>query len=103
MKVPVMSPRISEFLVKTTHSKDIDDALNKVFTEYIELKLKTLQEKIIKFQKKWGMNFEDFEMRFSEGTLKDDSYSLSTENDFWEWEEAETLKKHYEEIERKWI
>jgi len=37
-----MSPKLGEVLVKTTHSKDIDDALSKIFSEYLELKLKTL-------------------------------------------------------------
>jgi len=31
--MPVMSPKLDEVLVKTTHSKDIDDALNKIFSE----------------------------------------------------------------------
>ena len=31
----VMSPKLSEVLVKTTHSKDINDALNKIFSEYL--------------------------------------------------------------------
>ena len=29
--MPVMSPKLGEILVKTTHSKDMDDALNKFF------------------------------------------------------------------------
>lgn len=69
--MPVMSPKLSEVLVKTTHSKDIDDAFNKIFSEYLELKLKTLQEKIDEFQKRWGMNFEKFKKHFAEGTLKE--------------------------------
>lgn len=101
--MPIMSPKLSEALVKTTHSKDIDDALNKIFSEYLELKLKTLQEKIDGFQKKWRMSFEDFKRHFKEGTLNEDTYSFSAENDFWQWEEAETLKKHYEDIKEQWI
>ena len=29
-----------------------------------------------------------------------DSYSV--EQDFWEWEEAETLKAHYQEVQAEW-
>lgn len=101
--MPVMSPKLGEALVKATHSKDMDDALNKIFSEYLELKLKTLQEKVNEFQKKWGMNFEEFKRHFKEGTLKEDTYSFSTEKDYWQWEEAETLKKHYEEIKGQWM
>lgn len=99
----IMSPKLGEVLVKTTHSKDIDDALNKIFSEYLELKLKTLSEEIHGFQKKWNMSFEEFKGHFKKGTLKEDAYSFSVETDFWQWEEAETLKNHYEEIKRQWI
>ncbi len=101
--MPVVSPKLGEVLVKATHSKDIDDALNKIFSEYLELKLKTLQEKIDEFQKKWNMNFDEFKRQFKEGILKKDSYSFGTETDYWQWEEAETLKKHYEEIKGQWM
>lgn len=100
--MPIMTPKLSEVLIKTTHSKDIDDALNKILSEYLELKLKTLLETIDGFQKKWGMSFEEFKRHFKEGTLKEDTYSFDTEKDFWQWEEAETLKKHYEEIKGQW-
>lgn len=60
--------------------------------------IEALQETIDKFQKKWEMSFEEFKRHFKEGTLKEGSYSFSTEKDYWQWEEAETLKKHYEDI-----
>ena len=50
-----MSPKLGEVLIKTTHSKDLNDALNKIFSEYPKLKLKKLLEIINEFQKKWGM------------------------------------------------
>ena len=99
----VMSPKLGEVLVKTTHSKDINDALNKILSEYLELKLGALQEIIEGFQTKWGMSFEEFKNHFKEGTLKEDSYSFRTEKDYWQREEAVTLKQHYEEIKGQWI
>lgn len=98
----IMSPKLGEILIKTTHSKDLDDALNKIFSEYIELKLKTLQETITIFQKKWNMNFEEFKRHFKDGTLTKDVYTFNVEKDFWQWEEVETLKRHYEEIKQQW-
>lgn len=100
--MPVLAPKLGEVLVKTTHSKDIDDALNKVFSEYLELKVKKLQETIEEFQKKWGMSFDEFGKHLKEGISKGEAYSYNTENDYWQWEEAETLKKHYEEIKKQW-
>lgn len=101
--MPVMSPKLGEVLVKTTHSKDIDDALNKILSEYLELKLKKLNETTEGFQKKWRMTFDEFKKCLKEGILKQNTYSFDTENDYWQWEEAETLKKHYDEIRKQWI
>ncbi|MFQ5456734.1 MAG: hypothetical protein ACE5EA_11160 [Nitrospirota bacterium] len=56
----VISPKLSEMLVKTTHSRDIDEAFNKIFSEYLELKLHVLQKAIERFHGKWGMSFEEF-------------------------------------------
>jgi hypothetical protein len=101
--MPVMSPKLGEVLVKATHSKDIDDALSRIFSEYLELKLNDLQKTMEEFEKKWSMNFEEFKKNFKEKTLKEDPFSFSAEKDFWEWEEADTLKKHYEVIQSQWI
>ena len=101
--MPAISPKVGEFLIKTTGSKDIDDAFSRVLLEYLELKLKYLVEIINDFQKKWEMNFDEFKKRSKEGMLKKDVYSFDTERDYRQWEEAETLKKHYDEMKKQWI
>lgn len=101
--MPAVSPRLGEFPIKTTKAKDIDNAFQKVFTEYLELKLKDLHEIIERFQGKWGMDFEEFKERLKSGTLKKDAYSFDVEQDFWQWEEAETIRKHYESLKKEWI
>jgi len=101
-KMPAISPKLGEFLIKTTRAKDIDNAFQKIFTEYLELKLKTLYEIIERFQSKWGLDFEQFKEGLKNGTLKKDTYAFDVEQDFWQWEEAETLKRHYESLESEW-
>lgn len=101
--MPAISPKLGEFLIKITQSKSIDDAFHTVFTDYLELKIRNLQEISEKFQKKWGMNFKEFNRSLKKETLKDDAYSFNVENDFWQWEEAETLREHYEKIRKQWI
>lgn len=101
--MPSVSPRLGEFLIKTTGAKDIDHALKTVFTDYLELKLANLHETIKAFEKKWGMDFNTFKQRMNDGSLEKDSYSFDVEEDFWKWEEAETLKEHYEQLKREWI
>ena len=41
-----------------------------------------------------GEKIDGFEECLKEGTLKQNTYSFDTENDYWQWEEAETLTKH---------
>ena len=101
--MPVMSAKLSDALVKTTSARDVNDAFNKVFTEYLELKLEQLHRVVEKFQLKWGMSFVDFKRKIKENALESETYSFDTENDFWQWEEAETLKEHYSDIRQKWM
>jgi hypothetical protein len=101
--MPAISPRLGEFLVKTTGAKDIDDAFQKVFSDYLDLKLKELHEKIERFHNKWNMNFEEFKEKLKSGSLDKDAYSFDVEKDFWQWEESETLKKHYEDLKEEWM
>lgn len=100
--MPVISPKLSEFLIKTTKTKDIDNAFQNIFTEYLELKLKALYNIAEGFQDKWGMDFEAFKASLKSGTFKKDVYAFDFEQDFWQWEEAETLKGHYEALKREW-
>ena len=100
--MPAISPKLGDFLIKTTKSKDIDDAFRRVFSEYLELKLERFVKTIESFKKKWGMSFDDFQKHIKEGTLNKDTYSFDVEQDFWRWEEAETLKKHYETLREQW-
>ena len=101
--MPAISPKLGEFLIKTTKAKDIDNAFQRVFTEYLELKLKNLQETIERFQGKWELGFEEFKEKMKSGRLKKDVYSFDVEKDLWQWEEVETLKKHYESLKEEWI
>mgnify|MGYP001496028166 CR=1 FL=1 len=64
--MPTVSPKIGEFLLKTTGSKDIDESLHKILIDYLEIKLKELNETINDFEKKWGMNFEEFKRKLKE-------------------------------------
>ncbi|MDY6854424.1 MAG: hypothetical protein SWO11_06915 [Thermodesulfobacteriota bacterium] len=41
--MPAISPKLGEFLVKTTGSKDIDDAFHKILLDYLVIKVKNLK------------------------------------------------------------
>ncbi len=97
-----ISPKLGAFLLKTTKAKDIDDAFRRVLSEYLTMKATKVSDISEGFAKKWGMDFAQFKTRLQEGTLGKDAYSYDTEKDFWEWEEAESLKGHYERLYEQW-
>jgi len=99
----LISPRLGEILIKTTHSNNFEDAFHKIFSDYLELKLKSLKEKSKQFQTKWKLDFEEFKKKTKEGGLAEQPFSYDVEKDFWEWEESESLIHHYQDLKNQWI
>jgi len=97
-----VSPRVGALLTQVTDLPDLEAALWKVLSEYIELKMESIREEIRAFESKWGMKFDEFAERCEEGTLQADPYAYDVESDYWEWEAAETLLQHYERLEARW-
>lgn len=89
-----ISPKMGEFLTKITQTPDLEAALWQVFNDYVSLKTKSLRETIAEYEQKWGMSFDEFSRHIQEETLKVSPYSWEVEQDFWEWERAETLLRH---------
>ncbi len=98
-----MPPRLGALLTEIVEIPDIGMALRKVLSEYLELKGKALEERIAAFEAKWGMSFEEFSQKCAEGALAEDAYSYEVEKDFWEWEQAVTLQRHYESLRLQWM
>jgi hypothetical protein len=98
-----VSPRIGVLLSQVTETPDIETALIKVLMEYLDLKIERLRQRIQSYESKWQMPFEEFAERSEAGTLPQDPFSYEVESDFWEWEQAETLLKHYETLQTRWI
>jgi hypothetical protein len=98
-----MSPRLGALLTELTEIPDIKMALWKVLSEYLELKCKALEERIVAFETKWDMSFEEFSRKCAEGTLAKEPYSYEVEKDFWEWEQATTLLSYYQSLRLQWM
>ncbi len=97
-----LPPQLGVLLTELTEIPDMDSALRKVLSEYLALKLESLEGKIAGFEAKWDMSFEAFSEKCAEGTLERDAYAYEVEKDFWDWEQAVTLKQHYEAIKTPW-
>lgn len=100
--MPALSPDIGAHLLKATRSQDLDEAFEKVFSEYLALKIAHLERTIDRMEEKWEMDFPTFKRRLAENNLPDEAYAYDVEQDFWKWEEAETLKAHYQEVQAEW-
>ena len=98
-----MPPRIGALLSQISDTADLETALLKVLTDYVELKILFLNERIRAFEVKWEMTFEEFSKRIETKTLPHDPYSYEVESDFWDWEQAESLLKHYETLQTQWM
>jgi len=90
-----VSPRIAAFLNQVSTTPDMELALWKVFSEYLDLKIKKHLHVSKEFEAKWGMTFAEFLRRTETNELGKDIYSYEVESDYWEWEAAETLLAHY--------
>ena len=75
-------------------------SVNIVINDFLERRLEEAIKKIEAFEDKWTIRFDEFKERCGHDELPDksDPYSWEVEEDFREWEAAETLKKHYSHI-----
>ncbi len=100
----VMLPlRVGALLMQVTEAPDLETALWKVLSEYIELKTERLRQSIQEFEIKWEMPFAEFAQRCADGTLGQDPYAYQVESDYWEWEATETLLQHYKGLQTQWM
>ncbi len=96
-------PRVGALLTQVTATPDLDIALWKVLSEYIDLKTERLEQSVDEFETKWGMPFAEFAERCAAGTLGQDPYAYQVESDYWDWEAAETLLQHYRGLQAQWM
>jgi len=61
------------------------------------MKLEALDREIAGFEAKWQMSFAQFVSMCRDDALGPDIYSYDVEQDYWTWERAVTLKRHYEQ------
>lgn len=98
-----LPPGVGAFLTQVTEMPDLEMALWKVLSEYINLKIGLIKQRIRVFESKWEMSFEEFSERCEAETLSQDTFAYKVESDFWEWERAETLLQHYEGLQTRWM
>jgi hypothetical protein len=98
-----VSPRIGVVLSEVTETPNLETAMWRILTEYVDLKTRELRERARTFEVRWGMTFAEFAERLKTNQLGQDAFSYEIESAYWEWEEAETLLKHYEGVRARWM
>ena len=93
-----LPPDLGERLTRAVQIPDMETALWKMLSDYLELKIAALKMQITQLEEKWQMPFEEFAAQCKEQTLAADPYSWEVEQDFWKWEKAVTLLEHYEAL-----
>ena len=94
----MLSTQLTKSLTEITHSYDIELAVQKIFKEYLELKVNSLSGKISEFEKKYKMTFEQYEKHLRKKT----NHSFKEEQTYNEWDEAVTLYENYQKIKKQW-
>ena len=98
-----LSPQTSLLLTKITDTPDLETALWRVLHDYTGLKTQQLRQQIETLELKWGMTFDEFSRRCESENLDQDPYAYDVESDFWDWEKAVTLLRHYETLQARWM
>ncbi len=91
-----LSPQVADLLLQATQSQDLEEALHKVLRDYLDLKVASLSAEIGLLEGRWGCPFGEFR----EKTERE--YSYEVEREFWEWEQMETLRAHYQALRERW-
>ncbi len=98
MNEMVMIPKgTHNVLSRLTGQSRPDVALSLAIKELIRFRIEATKEKISTYEKKYGMNFPEFEQAWKEGKIKD-PYSYPVEQDYMQWETALADLKILEEM-----
>lgn len=95
-------PRIGMLLTQVAETPNLEAAMWHVLTEYLALKTQDLRARISKLESATGVTYEEFQARLAANEPGQDPYAYEVESLQWEWEEAETLLKHYEALAAQW-
>jgi len=88
--MPTLSPDVGAHLLKAIRSQDLDEAFEKVLSEYLELKIAALQETTDRLEEKWGMEFSTFRRRLADDDLPANAGIIERKGRLWwlRWRES---------------
>lgn len=94
-----MTKEMLKLAQEITMRKNPEEALSVVLKSYLERRIEECKREIKKFEKKYGMSFEDYKDKLGE----EFPLSYEHEKDYMNWEAAITeyriLNEHFKKIE----
>ena len=83
---------IYEALVSSTGEANLEKVIEDLLLEALESKLERYGREILKFEKKYGMSFSEFDKSWVADQIEE-KYGYEVESDFIDWEMLEMEKK----------
>lgn len=93
----VVSPQLLKALTDLTGEIHLDSALRMVTRDAIAHRLESIAKQLQTLEQKYGMSFEQFEIRFQAEELPN-QYSYEVEQDYLEWEGLFCRKRRLQEV-----
>ncbi len=96
----MLTAQLTEKVNKLTKKKDLEQSLKAILPEFLKLKIYFIKHQIAKYEMKWGMTYEEFEIKSVEIT---DGFSEDIEKEYYEWGENVALLQYYQKNLKVWI
>lgn len=92
-----ISTNILKALTEITGEPRVELAIMEIIKDSVEHRIQKIEQEIKTLEKKYSMNFKEFEQKFQREQIPD-QYSYETERDYLEWEGLETRLKKYQSL-----
>ena len=87
-----MAERVLKLIQEVTMRKDLEEAVGVVLRSYLEQKIAECKAEIRKYERRYGMSFEEFEKRIHDKEFSTEQERkhgiIQFENDYFEWSGA---------------
>jgi hypothetical protein len=92
-----ISANILKALTEITGEPRVELAIVEIIKDSVEHRIYKIEQEIKTLEKKYNMNFKEFEQKFQREQIPD-QYNYETERDYLEWEGLEIRLKKYQNL-----
>lgn len=89
----------AQTLLQITQEAGLSQAIVKLAVAYASLQAEKWATIDIRFQEKWQMSFNEFEIK---SKAMPNGFEFETEQEYYDWEDAVSMKQYYENLLSQW-